>query len=126
MRIHRQWPGAGRPSGRLDHAFAVFDMKASMPPILHTDRLILRPHVIADSADEAALWADPVVTRHILPNPATPEESWSRLLRYIGHWQALGYGYWAVTDLQTGAFLGEAGGILCDDAFTLNMRGHTQ
>ena len=84
-------------------------MKASMPPILHTDRLILRPHVIADSADEAALWADPVVTRHILPNPATPEESWSRLLRYIGHWQALGYGYWAVTDRQTGAFLGEAG-----------------
>ncbi|MDO9525399.1 MAG: GNAT family N-acetyltransferase [Gemmobacter sp.] len=80
-----------------------------MPPILHTDRLILRPHDVDDFAAVAALWAEPEVIRHILPAPATPEESWSRLLRYMGHWQAVGYGYWVIADRDNGVFLGEAG-----------------
>ena len=79
------------------------------PPILETERLILRPHVVEDFADVAALWADPVVVRHISGTPSAAEASWSRLLRYIGHWQALGYGYWAVVERKTGDFLGEVG-----------------
>ena len=31
----------------------------------------------------------------------TAEAVWARLLRYIGHWQALGYGYWAVFEKAT-------------------------
>ncbi|WP_264211115.1 GNAT family N-acetyltransferase [Leisingera thetidis] len=79
------------------------------PPVLETDRLILRPHQSQDFDAVAALWADPEVVRYISGTPATAEESWARLLRYIGHWQALGYGYWAVTLRGSGRFIGETG-----------------
>ena len=55
------------------------------------------------------MWADPRVTRHILERPLTEEESWSRFLRYVGHWAALGFGYWVIFEKQTGVFVGEAG-----------------
>jgi RimJ/RimL family protein N-acetyltransferase len=41
--------------------------------------------------------------------PSTPTEAWTRLLRYVGHWHLLGYGYWVVEDRQSAAFLGEVG-----------------
>lgn len=78
-------------------------------PTLRTERLILRPHGVQDFDDVAALWADPVVVKYIGSTPNSPEQSWARLLRYIGHWQALGYGYWVVCDRDSGAFLGEVG-----------------
>lgn len=55
------------------------------------------------------MWADPNVTRHILERPLNEEESWARLLRYVGHWALLGFGYWVVIEKQTGDFIGEAG-----------------
>ena len=55
------------------------------------------------------MWADPVVTRHIGGKPATSEESWTRLLRYAGHWTLLGFGYWAVEEKATGMYVGETG-----------------
>ena len=55
------------------------------------------------------MWADPVVVRYIRPTPFNEEETWARLLRYVGHWALLGYGFWVVEDKQTGEFLGEAG-----------------
>lgn len=63
-------------------------------PTLETERLILRGHGVDDFGDSAAMWAEPEVVRHIGGRPFTREESWSRLLRYIGHWSALGFGYW--------------------------------
>jgi len=78
-------------------------------PILETPRLVLRPHRQADFADLAALWADPAVTRWIGGRPSTPEESWARLLRYGGLWPLLGFGYLAVCDRASGAFLGDVG-----------------
>jgi RimJ/RimL family protein N-acetyltransferase len=55
------------------------------------------------------MWADPHVTKHILERPLTQEECWSRLLRYLGHWALLGFGYWVVVEKHTGNFIGEAG-----------------
>lgn len=55
------------------------------------------------------MWADPNVTRYILECPLTEEESWTRFLRYVGHWAALGFGYWVIFEKQTGTFVGEAG-----------------
>ena len=78
-------------------------------PTLETERLVLRAHRVEDFSDLAALWADPVVTRFISGVPQTAEESWSRLLRYAGHWLLLGFGYWAVEEKATGNFLGEVG-----------------
>jgi RimJ/RimL family protein N-acetyltransferase len=85
-------------------------MMAAMPPVvLDTERLTLHPHRLEDFADSAALWADPVVVRHIGGKPFAEEASWGRLLRYIGHWQALGFGYWVVREKASGRFLGEVG-----------------
>ena len=78
-------------------------------PTLETERLILRAHRLEDFSDCAALWADPVVTQFIFGIPQTPEESWSRLLRYAGHWLLLGFGCWVVEEKATGSFLGEVG-----------------
>ncbi len=78
-------------------------------PEIDTDRLSLRGHCIEDLADSVALWGDPVVTRFIGGKRMSEEEVWTRLLRYIGHWTALGYGYWVIRERVTGRFIGEAG-----------------
>jgi RimJ/RimL family protein N-acetyltransferase len=78
-------------------------------PIIETERLKLRGHCIADFAASAAMWADPVVTRYIGGRTQTEEETWSRLLRYVGHWALLGFGYWVAEEKATGSFVGELG-----------------
>ncbi|HEY8041563.1 MAG TPA: GNAT family N-acetyltransferase, partial [Polyangiaceae bacterium] len=72
---------------------------------LDTGRLTLRGHGRDDLDDCAALWADPVVTRHIGGRPFTREEAWAKLLRYVGHWDLLGFGYWVVRERATGRFV---------------------
>ena len=78
-------------------------------PTLQTERLRLRGHRLDDFGPCAAMWADPTVTRHIGGKPSTEEESWTRLLRYVGHWAMLGFGYWVVEEQATGGFVGEIG-----------------
>jgi RimJ/RimL family protein N-acetyltransferase len=79
------------------------------PPTIETARLRLRPHRKSDYAECCKLWSDPIVARHTTGRPQTPEEVWSRLLRYVGHWAVFGYGYWVIEDKSTGAFIGEIG-----------------
>ena len=55
------------------------------------------------------MWSDPEVVRYIGGRPFTREEVWARLLRYVGHWQMLGYGMWAVEAQGSGDFVGEVG-----------------
>lgn len=78
-------------------------------PMLHTERLTLRRHALEDFEDAVAVWADPAVTRFIGGRPFTRQETWTKLLRYVGHWELLGYGYWAVVETATGRFVGEVG-----------------
>lgn len=78
-------------------------------PVLETERLKLRGHGMDDFVPCAAMWGDPIVTRHIGGRPLSEEESWSRLLRYVGHWAVLGFGYWVVEEKATGNFIGEIG-----------------
>jgi len=78
-------------------------------PELDTARLTLRGHRLDDFRDSAALWGDPIVTRYIGGVPQTEEEGWTKLLRYVGHWSLLGFGYWVIRERSTGRFLGEAG-----------------
>jgi len=77
--------------------------------IVETERLVLAPHDVADFEDMCTLWCDPEVTRHIGGRPFRREEVWARLLRYAGNWSLFGFGFWAIRDRQSGAFLGEAG-----------------
>ncbi|MGF9758204.1 GNAT family N-acetyltransferase [Microvirga sp. 0TCS3.31] len=78
-------------------------------PVIETDRLILRGHRTDDFADCLALWTDPEVTRFIGGRPSTQEEVWSRLLRYVGHWALLGFGYWVISEKEADRFVGEVG-----------------
>ncbi|MBB3228926.1 RimJ/RimL family protein N-acetyltransferase [Luteibacter sp. Sphag1AF] len=74
-----------------------------------TQRLTLTPHELTDFDDSYSLFANEEVTRYITGRPGTREEAWSRLLRYIGHWHSLGFGYWVIRERDTGAFVGEMG-----------------
>ena len=78
-------------------------------PTLETDRLKLRGHSLEDFVHCAAMWADPKVIHYLGGRPFTEEEAWTRLLRYIGHWSLLGFGYWVVEEKATGNFAGEVG-----------------
>jgi RimJ/RimL family protein N-acetyltransferase len=79
-----------------------------MVPVLETERLKLRGHRMDDFPACAAMWADPVVTRHF-GHSFSEEESWTRFLRYFGHWSVLGFGSWLVEERATGKFVGEVG-----------------
>jgi RimJ/RimL family protein N-acetyltransferase len=78
-------------------------------PMLETERLRLRGHRVEDLVHGAAMWADPVVVRYTVRKPLTEEESWRRLLSYVGHWALMGYGYWVAEEKATGNFVGEIG-----------------
>jgi RimJ/RimL family protein N-acetyltransferase len=80
-----------------------------MVPVLETERLRLRLHELRDFEASAAMWGDADVARYIGGKPSTREESWGRFLRYVGHWHALGHGFWLIEDRATGAFVGEGG-----------------
>jgi RimJ/RimL family protein N-acetyltransferase len=80
-----------------------------MTPTLETARLRLRGHRIEDLGPCAAMWGDPEVTRHIGGQPFSTEGCWAKLLRYVGHWTLLGFGYWAIEERATGRFVGEVG-----------------
>lgn len=78
-------------------------------PVIETDRLRLRGHRPDDFAASVAMWADPVVTQYIGSKPLSEEDVWARVLRYLGHWAWLGFGYWLVEEKATGRFAGEMG-----------------
>jgi RimJ/RimL family protein N-acetyltransferase len=78
-------------------------------PMLETDRLVLRGHRREDLEACFALWSDPTVTQYTVGMPLSKEDVWSRLLRYVGHWHWLGFGYWAVEEKSTGNFVGDVG-----------------
>ena len=81
-------------------------------PVIETDRLILRAHALADFEAYAAYWADEAVTRWTAGGkPVARDEAWLRFLRFPGHWELMGYGFWAVEEKATGVLIGEVGFI---------------
>jgi RimJ/RimL family protein N-acetyltransferase len=82
---------------------------AAAAPVIETERLLLRGHCLGDLEPLAAMWADLDVIRHIGGKPSSANETWARLLRYVGHWSLLGYGFWALEEKASGRFVGEAG-----------------
>ncbi len=87
-------------------------------PVIATERLILRGHQPTDFEALAAVWGDPEVARYIGGKPSTREESWSRLLRYLGHWQVLGFGFWAVELRHESRYVGDVG--FADNRLTID------
>ena len=77
--------------------------------VLITDRLTLTPMQAADLPYLTTLWADPAFAAAIFPAPLSSEDVWFRLLRDMGHWEALGHGNWAIRETATGDFVGSVG-----------------
>jgi RimJ/RimL family protein N-acetyltransferase len=78
-------------------------------PVIETERLRMRGHRVEDFEECVSMWAAPEVTRYTTGKPLTREEVWARLLRYLGHWDVMGFGYWVIEEKATGAFVGELG-----------------
>jgi RimJ/RimL family protein N-acetyltransferase len=78
-------------------------------PTLTSERLVLRAPRLADFDDAFAMWRDPVVVRFIGGRAFTREEVWARILRYVGHWDLLGFGFWSIEMRDGGRYVGECG-----------------
>jgi RimJ/RimL family protein N-acetyltransferase len=79
---------------------------------VETERLALRAPELEDFEAFAAMWGEGAVTRHIGGEPLSREAAWIKFLRDAGHWTMLGYGFWIVTERESGALVGQVG--LCD------------
>jgi RimJ/RimL family protein N-acetyltransferase len=78
-------------------------------PELETSRLVLRGHRRDDLDDALAMWSHLGVVKYVGGHPLDLEQVWTRLLRYVGHWAVMGFGYWVVREKGTQRFVGEVG-----------------
>lgn len=85
-------------------------------PVIQTDRLLLSGLGRQHLEDFTRLQYDPRVAEWLggLPDPPRSqqeqrEDTWRVIATFLGHWALRGYGQWAVTDRETGTFLGRAG-----------------
>ncbi len=76
-------------------------------PTLETDRLILRATREADIAAEIEFYASDAA--RFVGGPKKPHETWRILATMLGHWALRGYGFWALEEKATGAYMGRVG-----------------
>lgn len=81
----------------------------TLPPVIETPRMRIRPARLSDKPAHVAMWADPRVTTFIGGEPRSPEMSWGKLLSGIGMWPVLGFGYWVFADRDTDQLIGTGG-----------------
>lgn len=81
-----------------------------MIPVLDTERLLLRGHMLADFPAFAAQRADPLVMKYLGKGDLlSEEEAWSKFQSMAGHWALLGWGTWAVEEKASGHYVGSIG-----------------
>jgi RimJ/RimL family protein N-acetyltransferase len=85
------------------------DQRHVAAPPLETERLRLRQFRADDLSASQALWCEPQVYKFIAGKASTLEDTWKGLLTAIGHWQVLGYGYWALEEKNSGRLIGDVG-----------------
>lgn len=103
--------GRGSPQARRLAFVPVCTGRSMVIPTvrIETERLILRVIRLEDFDDYHAMSSDPETFRFSERGPMTTEETWSRVLRHVGHWAMLGYGMFAVEEKASGRFMGEVG-----------------
>lgn len=79
------------------------------PARIETPRLTLRRPVAGDFDTLRTMASDPSMFRYSERRAMTAAESWSLLLRHIGHWSIAGYGVFTVLERETGRFVGQVG-----------------
>ena len=76
--------------------------------MIHTERLVLRRWRDADREPFAAMNADPAVVEH-LQGPMSRERSDDFIDRIEAHWEAHGWGLWAIEVPDVAPFIGYVG-----------------
>lgn len=104
-------PGASSGNARLDPP-SKRAPRVRTEIKVETARLVLRKYGRRDQDFLHRMVADPETFHFSHRGAMSSEESWSLLLRHLGHWQLFGYGVFAILDKTTGEFLGETG--VCD------------
>jgi RimJ/RimL family protein N-acetyltransferase len=93
--------GVGRGGGMLD---------LGQIPTLETRRLLLRRPAERDVDGLAAMFADAAYMRFLGDGePAGRDAAWRALAGALGHWALRGYGFFAVEEKASGAFIGWSG-----------------
>ncbi|HEX8840874.1 MAG TPA: GNAT family N-acetyltransferase [Sphingomicrobium sp.] len=83
--------------------------KFTEAPTLETERLLLRQWRKEDFRPYHAILSHPEVHKHFGPSPMNAEEAWRRLTSFVGGWQFLGFGMWAVEEKASGKLVGIVG-----------------
>lgn len=84
------------------------DLRISIPG-LETARLRLRAHYAADLPASLAMWQQPAFYQFLGGEALSEEAVWTKMLRHMGLWAVLGYGFWAVEEKASGQYLGVVG-----------------
>ena len=85
-------------------------MPLLVPESVVTERLELRQFTLDDHPAFARMSADAEVMRYSgTGEPHTPDLAWRAIAGFLGHWQLLGYGQWAVALRGTGELIGRVG-----------------
>jgi len=84
--------------------------KSAIPeePVIETPRLILRQNRLSDLDDRVAITDDPDFMRFV-GGVYDRQENFARILRYLGHWVAFGFGFFVVEERATGRHVGNLG-----------------
>ena len=77
------------------------------PPVVHTERLLLRPVTVEDAEALAAIYTDPEVVRYV--RGLDLEGTRGQLARFADEWATRGIGVFAVVEPETGDFIGRSG-----------------
>ena len=72
------------------------------PPLIESERLILREFREGDLDAYARICADPEVMRFLGGQPYDRAQSWRHMATMLGHWTLRGYGLWAVVGPRYG------------------------
>lgn len=83
-------------------------LPARVPAQLQTERLLLRRYCAADLEPLVALNADPLVME-CFPAPLTRAQTEALIERLETHFDAHGFGFWALEEKSSGAMLGFTG-----------------
>jgi len=76
---------------------------------IRTDRLTIRAFTLDDvPAIHTALYGD-ATAMHFIGGPHTLERTRQGIAGYIEHQRSAGYSFWAITESDSGAIIGEAG-----------------
>lgn len=75
---------------------------------LRTERLLLRQWKAGDIDAYVRFFDDEEKSRYF-GGRKNSDDAWRHMALMIGHWQLKGFGYWAVEELDTGAFVGCVG-----------------